>query len=479
MSTDVRVNSSLNPAWLRAEAGKLMKPPAAPSPEGATPREKSIRRAHQVLAGDLIRLERLREIKPGLSYTDYFGSQLYEKIGAIIYLVQYKLLDIVGNVDYSRDILETRRQTTQYVDILYRLNAASALGVLYDFAVAHAKIDNASFWQKVSQHYLHLMAMQQLARMQVITFLGERLEARRQVEQLMASPDEAISKPFRALGEEYLAARKSGQPLPAIPIAEYLACFRQYDRSAPDAQTIGLTTLLAAQELIQYAVETADIPNLQQWFLDGSPESVRYLLHVARGKLEAPLFIDLLAGVIAAETGDVVRAATAVIELGKIDYAMRPNGGDPVVNEHLAGAALSDDEARAGIGRLIVQVLGAVRATGDILNIIDRAPLPEVAEEGILMLRDLRCLPLAESIVYHRPSLHEPYRKAQRYLQEVQHLMDAVWSCQNEQIAAQYIARLRELLAIKELETIAQKHKIASQLAKHTLTEVRLLLGGG
>ncbi len=369
-------------------------------PTIGTPLEKSIRRAHQLLCADLQHLEQLREENVDVVYSDFFGGQFHEKIAAIIYLAQRSLLDIADSPAELLDAAISRRISSLLVEILYRLNAAEGLGYLYDFAAAHTKSGNATFWQKVCRHYLQLMAMLPIARPRVLAFLSERPDARHDVEVGIAAVDVNVARAFRALGEDYLRARKNG-PLEPFTPAEYTLFYRQYVQEEPNAQTAGLSTRLAVQERINRAVAAGDIPALAPWFTDGSPLAVRYLMQTARSGLAASSFMDLLVSVVAAKQWNPVRGAAAVLEMSEINRTLQPNGGDININQQFVSLAMTDDSARFGIARLAVQELGAIGAFNEVLTVLEQAPYIDVAGEGIAVL--LEAAPPADGRIDRRP----------------------------------------------------------------------------
>ena len=478
MSSDTNLHALLDPDMLYEDAKALLHAPETTPSDERTPLEKSIRRAHQQLAADLATIERTRGEGAEPSYAELFGAQCQEKIAAIIFLIKHKLLDIAGNSLPTRDLLDTRRDITRLVDILFKLQAMEGLGILYDFANSQAQGELAQFWQRVALHYLHLMALLPPARPQVLHFLSERPDARRQVEQLMASTDDAIARTFRALGEDYVRAKHAEETESPAP-AEYTICYRQYDQRAPDACTAGLSSLLAAQDSIRHALAAGETAALLSWFAEGSQRAVRYLLHSARASMSASALMDFLIAILATEKMDPVRLAAAVLGMGDINRTLRDNGGEPNINQQLVEATMTTDGARAGVARLAVRELSSVNAFNELLTVVERAPIIEVAEEAIIALRDLRRLVMAETIVSRRPLLQTTYHKAQKHLQEIQNLTDAAWACQNEHMAMPYIMRLKELQATRELEVLGQKHKQIGHLATSALSALRLELAGG
>lgn len=479
MAFDAKVTAALEPAFLLREAKPFLREPTATAADERTPLEKSIRRAHQLLANDLAQIERLKRDGADIAYADCFGAQYHEKIAALIFLTRSKLLDIAGDTSSILDIVDARRDTSLLVEILFRLSAVEGLGILYDFAAVHAQGDNAPFWQKVGQHYLHLLTLLTLTRTHVLYFLRARPAARRQVEQGMASMDEAVARAYRALGEDYVHAKAQLQTEPPPAPAEYTIFYQRYEQSLPDAQTTRLSALLTAQDRIHRLVDAKDLPGLVKWFVEGSLPAVQYLLHSARTNLSASALLDLLTAVLALNDGDPIRLAAAVLELGRLNRAVHAAGGDPNINTQLIEATMTDKGARTGVAQLAVRELGGVNAFNEILSVLERAPIVEVADEGIRVLRDLRRLPMAEAIVNRRATLQTAFKAAQRHLQEIQSLMDSVWACQNEYMATPYITRLRELQAIHEIEIIGQKHQHIATLAKRILSEMQLEMTGG
>ncbi len=473
MESNSYQTTSQDPDVLRACANPLREAITDTPADERTPLEKSIRRAQQTLSADLLRLDQLHEKKVEVVYTDFFAAQMQEKIAVMIYFTQQIMRDIAESDAQTLDSTLARRVSSLLVEVLFRLNAVDGLGVLYDFASAQGKRGNASFWQKVSRHYLQLMAMLPLARPQLFAFLTERPDARRDVELGLAAPDVQVSRVFRTLAEEFLRARKSGQIAPPAPAA-YTAFYQQYVQEEPDAQTARLATRLIVQENIHRAIDAADITSLARWFTEGSSMAVRSLLQQARTGLAATDFLDLLVNVAKAPQVDPVRAATAILEMSAINRSLQANGGDLTINQHLTNLTMTDDSVRFAIARLAVQELSAVGAFNEILTIMERAPYVDVATEGIAVLYELRRLPLAKSIVARRATLKPAFDEAERQAQFLQGLMDAAWACQDNHMVTPYMNRLRDLKALHELETIANHHPLFSAMAKRILSELRL-----
>ncbi len=467
-----------DPDSLRACANPLRDAIFEVAPDERTPLEKSTRRAHQMLAADLFRLEQLHEKKTEIVYSDFFAAQLQEKIAVMVYFTQQIMRDIAATTSMTQDVTLARRISALLVEVLYRLNSVEGLGLLYDFAVAQGQGGNLPFWQKVSRHYLQLMAMVPQDRTPFLAFLHARPEARRDVELGLASTDAQVSRFYRALAEDFLRARKQGQIAPAAP-AEFMPFYQQYVQPEPETPPDGLAMRLLVQEQLHRAVDAADLPTLAQWFAEGSDLTVRFLLREARSGLAATSLLELLVTIANAPHINPVRAAAAVLEMSEINRSLQANGGDITINQHLTNLTLTDDSARFALARLAVQELSAAGAFNEILTVMERAPYVDVATEGIAVLFELRRLPLAKAIVSRRATLKPVFDEAEKQAQTLQGLMDAAWACQNNYMVTPYMNRLRELKAIHELETIANHHPLFSATAKRILSELRLEMDKG
>lgn len=436
----------------------------------------AICRAYQLLAPDIAAIDRLRESNSTISYPDLFAVQRHEKTAALLYFVRHLLLDTASSAPAVREIVEAQRDLSLFIEALYRLEAFDAFVLLYDFAAAQPREADTAFWPKVCFRALQLMAMLPAYRPNLLEFLKDRPEVRRNVEMLMTVSDAGIAELFQSVGEDYLRARKSGelgrQTLASSP---YVGCYQMYDQGPRDTQCAGLAALLLAQGRIARAVEHAQQPILLSWVLEGSDLAASAVFSATRNALPALQYANLLEQVLTRVDLSPVRLAAAVLEVGSINLTLSPNGGELKLNKLLVAIALTDEPVLTGVARLAVRELGAVNGFNEALHILEEAPVIVVAEEALAVLRDLRRLTLAEAPVRRRASLQPAYQAARTQLQQIDSLADAAWSCTSEEMAAIYMERLKALNARPELERLSQRNNRISELAKKTLSELRLL----
>ena len=170
----------------------------------------------------------------------------------------------------------------------------------------------------------------------------------------------------------------------------------------------------------------------------------------------------------------IERQAVAIVELSEISRTLKPEGGDEGINRTLANFALSCDKLHLGVARLAVRELRSTSAFNDILTVMEKSGIIELAEEGMEMMCELRRLPMVENIVQRRPLLTMSYHKQLKYMNTVQELVSAAWGCSSEDTARIYLERLSEMRAVPELEQLGKKHKHISDLANKTLTSLRM-----
>ncbi len=437
--------------------------------------EASLCRAYHLLAADLSTLDRLRQAGAAVSYPDLFAAQRHEKTAALLYLMRHQLLDTAPSEADAREILDARRDLSAFIEALYRLEAFDAFATLFDFAAAQPRDAGNQFWAKVCFRALHLMALLTEAQPRLLLFLKDRPEARRSVEMLMSSPDAGLAEAFRAVGDAYKQARQSGV-LDVTPTAPpYLVLYQMYDQGPRTAGAAGLAALLPAQERIRRAAAAGDSDTLLAWLLTGSDPAVSATLDAARNAFPALQYANLLERLIDTPEAHPVRQTAAVLDISDINRTMNPDGGELALNGLLIKIALTDAPQRAGVARVAVRELGTIGAFNEALRIVEEAPIIEAAEEAIVVLRNLRRLPLAETPVRRRPLLQQAYQTARTQLQQIESLTEQAWSCSSEEMAAVYMDRLKALNARPELERLSQRNNRVSELAKRTLSELRLL----
>lgn len=474
MSPASKVNDDEDPTILAQEARALLG--AGIDDRPPTIMEDSIRRAFKLVWPDLVKIDTLRQQKQEIDPTQLLGGQLQEKIAALLLITRHKLLDVANGSAQAQDIIDGRSDLSLFIDLFIRLNAADAFAILYDLSFAQQQQgQQVEFWQKACVYYLHLIARMTDARPRAIHFLKERPHARRQVEQLIGSPESAIAATFRTLGEDYVRARKEDDPTSAAPAPPaYLNIYLSFPPLTPDDQFIGFTSLLAAEQRIKKAVEHGDAESVSKWIGQGSPEASRLAFTFARESLPTSSFFRILELVLKCTELPLVTLSAVVLELGEVNRALHPHGGEETVNRMLADFACTREKRLVGIAKLAVQELRSANAFNDIVTVMEKTSIIEVAEEGMRMMCEMRRLPMVEAVVLRRPVLSLAFQQAQKHLLNIQELMHAAWSCSSDSTARVYMERLRELKAIPELEQLGKKHRHISDLANRTLAELRL-----
>ncbi|HOF87206.1 MAG TPA: hypothetical protein PLZ36_03740 [Armatimonadota bacterium] len=445
-------------------------PPAGPGGEA----EAMLRRAVTPLLADLFALDaKLRE-NADLSIAAFFGAALVEKMAGMLFLARFCLRFIAVSSGQSLDLTEMRRLLTLAIQALYQVQAVEGLMFLYDDAAGGRAGRHAEFWDGACLHLLSMLALLAEGRLRVLTFLHERPHARRHVEQMMALPDAQRAPAARELGQDYLDARRGQRPMEPLTTPPYLTMLMQFDPAPPDDAAAAFVALLAARERIRVAAESGDAAMLARWIAEGSAPAAQAALRAGKAHLAPGHYVDALARVIRHPHAPPLRLACAVQELGRLNHAANPNGGDPNLIPLLREMAMTDVPDRAGAARLAARAVAAVDAFNESLYLIENAVMVEVGEEAILHLRDTRRLALAEHAVKARPFLQMAYEDAFAHVQRAKSLMESVWSAQSEELAMLYLARLKELKAYPELQQLCQKRTKISDLAQKTLAELKL-----
>ncbi|MHB0935455.1 MAG: hypothetical protein ACYDCO_11510 [Armatimonadota bacterium] len=470
MSTSVKLDPQDDPIVLVQQARALL---GTDDDRPRTALEVDIRRAFKLVWPDLLRIEEERRKKTELNYVEFLGGQMHDKVAAITFLARHKLLDVTTGPAQALDTADARADLSLCIEILAHLNAIEALGILYDFCNQQGQARPAEFWQKACTYYLHLIARAANARPRALQFLKDRPHARRHVEMMIASADAGIAATFRALGEDYVRARKEAEATPPAPPA-YLELYRKYNAQLPDESLLGLSSLLAAEERIRRAVAAGDLQTVLIWMAQGSPRAVRLAFRVPAATLPTSGYIELLEKLLLREDLPLETLAAGVVELGEANRTMQPEGGTEQINNILAGFAITHADRLRGVAKLAVRELRSTNAFNHVLTVMERTSLIEVAEEGLQMMCEMRKLTMAENVVHRRPILNLAYQQAYRYMNTVQELVSAAWGCTSEATAHVYMERLKELRAIPELEQLGKKHKHVSDLANRTLTQLRL-----
>ena len=471
MSIGAKLDPQDDPVILARQARALL---GTDKERPRTALEVDIRRAFKLVWPDFVKIEELRRKNGNPPYADILGAQIHDKVAAITFLAKHKLLDVTCGPTQALDIADARADLSIFIDILAQLNAIEALGILYDFSYEQGQARPAEFWSKACTYYLHLIAKVTNARPRAIRFLKDRPHARRQVEGLIASADAGIAAAFRALGEDYVRARKEADP-PAPPAPPtYVGLFLLYNGQLPDESLLGLSSLLAAEERIRKAVNAGDLPKVIDWIAQGSANAVRLAFTVPCEILPTSGYVALLEKLLLRTELPVETLSAGIVELGEANRALQPDGGAEQINNILAGFAITHLDRLRGAAKLAVRELRGANAFNHVLTVMERTSIIEVAEEGLRMMCEMRRLTMVENVVHRRPVLSLSYQQAYKYMQTVQELVSAAWGCTSEATARVYLERLKELNAVPELEQLGKKHKHISDLANRTLTELRL-----
>jgi len=436
--------------------------------------EEDIRRAYRVVEADLTKIDALREQQvEEIPYAEILSSQLHDKLAAIVFLAKHKLYDITYGTPTEMETIEARHDLSGLIEILFVMQAVDGLMILYDFTVQQQALHDAAIWQNYNLYYLRLIAMMpETMHPRIMIYLKERPIARRQVEQLMGSPDPATANVFRALGEEYLRARNEATDFDDLAASTlYARLYYQFDQHAPDEQTLGLTVRLATETRLQQAVKAGDVATVVRWIVEGSLTIARLAFQLARSGFSVWVYATLLGQLLQRKDISPTVLTAAVLELGNLNKMRNAATGEVEINHLLADFALSSESALAGVARVAVWKLREVNALNEIITVIENAPVLEVAEEGIRALRDMRHLALAEPIVQRRPNLMIAYKAAQHHLQEIERLMTTIQTSEASAAALTALDRLQQLRAILELEHLAATHPILGERARTKLAE--------
>ena len=481
MAASFTVKPTNDPEYLIHEAEGVLAVPSTDAPAQRSSLEEDIRHAYRVVSADLVKIQALAEKESEIPYAEIFGALLHDKLAAITFLAKHKLYDVNYAAPNALETIEARRDLSGLVEILFKMHAVDGLKMLYDFSAQQQTLHDPHIWQSVSLYYLRLIAMMpEEAHSRVIAFLKERPNARRQVEQQMVSADPLVATLFRGLGEIYVRVRNDFQELDDLAINSlYARLYYQYDPAPPNEHTLGLTMLLATETRLNMAVRAGDLTTIVRWVTDGSPAMARLAFQLARNGLSVWAYAAVLGQILQRKELPAVILVAAVLELGALNRRRNTDTGEAEINSLLVDFALCSNPNLTAAARIAVRQLGDVQATHEVVTVIEKAPIIEVAEEGILALRDLRCLPLADTIVQRRPILTVAMRSAVHYLQDVQTQAAAVWAAQSLDAAAPYLERLKALKALPELEEIGKRHQYAQEWAKGALDELRGPKTGG
>ncbi len=412
--------------------------------------EIALRHAFKRVAADLDVIERASMLGQEIDYAGVLGAQIHEKIADIIYLAKYKLQDMAHCPGESLDIEFARRDVALSAEILFRLGAADGLGILYDLSAntGHLAPETAKFWQVVARRTLLLLTLVNNNRQTAAYFLAARPPAQAVVENLIATNQPPTSTQLQTVLQH--SRQLTGAPDPG-EVPAYVKIYQHLDADLGYEGAYGVCSLINAEHRLHKALDEDDLASLVKWFLEGSRVAVGEFLRYARTKLPPHRYTELLGMCFVPRRADSRRLAAVVVELGELNRARHPEGGDANVNELLVETTMTTQKNRVGVARLAVRELTTVGNHQAILYIAEKAPLLPVAEEAIMALMRLRRLFTAEPTVEARPELLKAFRTAHKQLVEIQNLVDAIWSTDSEELIAEYIARLQALDAQQEL----------------------------
>ncbi len=263
-----------------------------------------------------------------------------------------------------------------------------------------------------------------------------------------------------------------------MPAPLYLSLVQQYEALVPtsaarDSAARGVSSLLSAQDRINQAAAAGDTASLLDWISNGSPAAMHTAFRCAMTTMTNTQFIGMLEQAILRGNLDPVRLTAIVLELGALGRSIHPQGGEPAVNRLLVHLAETADPEYSGVAKVALHELVTVHALNTIRGVMEKAPLLEVAEEGVRVMYDLRSLSMVESLLGQRPELHDVYRQARKDLVELQDLVDAVSSCQSEELARIYLEQLKQARAIPELKQLALGPTFIAEIAKEILLDLQ------
>lgn len=447
----------------------------APPPDGpGREAEEMLRRAIKPLFPDLFLLDRALQEQKDFSIAAHFGPALVEKLAGLLFFTRYCMRFVSLNSGQMLDLNDMRHLLTTCMQTLYQVEAIDGLIFLYDYAYSQAGGDNPQFWDGVCMHVLYMLARLPSGRAQALAFLHERAHARRHVERIVSLPDDQRAPTMRVLGEEYIRARREGNPLEMPRPAPYVAMLLQFSATPPGEAEASFVGLMVARERIRLAVEASDTALLARWVAEGTIPAAQTARRAAMNNLATPQYVGTLSEVVRHPTAGALRVAAAIQELARLNEAAGMTGGDPNIIPLLREAAMTDIPDRAGAARLAARAFAAVDNFNESLGLVEHAVMVEVGEEALLHLRDTRRLALVERTIAHRSFLQPAYEMAFSHVQKAKSLMESVWSAQSEDLAMMYLHRLKEMKAYPELQTLTQKRTKISDLAQKTLAELKL-----
>lgn len=461
-----------------------------------------IRHAHALVSPDFYVIEHLKKSGIEPNYFDLFKNAFDEKIAATIFLTRQKLLDIEHSAQEALEIADARNDLSTFVEVLFRLKAVEALGIFFDFAEEQQESRVPWLWQNVRTRSLYLMALLPDCRDKVIRFLLKRETAVTRLQELVTTTKPETAPVFKKLLADFDAWVQQHAPKPkasqqpgagmtagmpggtAIPAmlaaglppeepAAYVQIYQKYENAVPAGQAYGIASLLSAEDRIMQALEAGDLDGLMKWIAEGSPAAMRSAFNRAKHYLAPDQYITLLENTLTRPGIDPVRSAATLLELGNVNRTTHLKGGTPRINNRLISLAMTTDDDDLAPAFMAIDELRSVGAAVELTTLIEKAPLQEVAEEGIKALRDLRRLTTMESILVNRPALRPAYEKAHESIMELHSIMDAAISCPSRDLTCMYVDRLRDMGALPEMEQLAKSGSYAGEYALSLLEKMR------
>ena len=406
--------------------------------------EMTLRRAYLHFAGDLDALD--RTAADGDAVRTQFGVHLHEKLAALLFIARCTLLELADPPPPCLDIDCARLDMTLYVEILVKLGGLDGLGALYDFAAEQRRSAAPNFWPDVCRHFLSSVRRIPAGDVWLRRFLADRPGAQQLLQEVAGQAP---------AGEDPRQGLPAAAHLPADPLP-YLRLYEQYRQDQRSFGIEGLCCLVAAKYRIEQAFMHGDLPAITRWFAEGSPCAVRTVLRRMERELPSRGRARLLQEFLHLAECDLVRRAAVVLELGTINLAECPEGGQTEINRVLVDCAMTDDGEQAGVARVAVRELVTVRNEKALLFIAARAPLLPVAEEAVLAMMEMRRLRQVEPLLNARPELRPIYRTAYQHLVEIERLVEAVWSAATPEAAESHLESLKTLRAYPELDRLTE-----------------------
>ncbi|HEY3378160.1 MAG TPA: hypothetical protein VGL77_11770 [Armatimonadota bacterium] len=450
MNLDIQPSPLTDPMALVAQADSIrgMGQEASGS---STVVEDALRQAHRRLAVDLDTIAANNAAKQPTDYTALFGALFPEKVAAALLLAKYTVLDLAHASRDVADIDAAHRTLAMLAEMLFRTEAADALICLFMFAQEQVALPclNPRVWQNVASHCLMLLALLESQRPRVVAFFAQSPAAREQLQQAISFTRPEVIGQLLKESHEASPGEETAPP-------PYMKIFDRLEPGMPPASALGIAALIYAQAGIALAMQTTDLPGLACWFQAGSPLAAYDVLRQTKTRFTARDYRHFLGFLLEQEALAPERLAAVVMELGALNRTERAEGGVGEINHMLFEMAMQANKERIGVSRLAVRELRQVNNQDALLVIAEQAPLLGVAEEAVTAMKELRRLLRVKPLVTVRPELYPAYKMAERELQEIERMMEAVWVCDNPAMVEMYVKRLTELQAFGELEKIAK-----------------------